>query len=101
MSTLSADGSLTASNVPPWDISSPGTNFFSTLVSGSGYWRIDSVGSVDSGGPLKTHWGIYLNSKAANMMPPDLTGKKMPYGLIFTLGDPDNGNSLFLERAKK
>lgn len=98
---LRTDGRFTATNVPPWELGSPGTNFFSTLLSGSGTWRIDSVGSVDDGGrPLKTHWGVYLDSDTTKIMPAGLTGQTPPYGLIFTLGDPDSGDALTFQRTK-
>jgi len=101
MIDLRADGSFTATNVPPWELDSPGMNFFSALVSGSGKWRIDSVGSIDDGSrPLKTHWGVYLDSDTAKMMPAGLTGQKPPYGLIFTLGDPDSGDAMIFQKAK-
>jgi hypothetical protein len=98
---LRADGTFVATNVPPWQPGFPPTNFFDRLVSGSGTWRIDSVGSVDDGRkPLKTHWGVYLDSPITKIEPVGLTGQKPPYGLIFTLGDPDSGDAMILERAK-
>ncbi len=97
---LRPDGSFTATNVPPSELESPGKNFFNTLLSGSGKWRIDRVGSVDDGSrPLKTHWGIYLNSRTAKIMPVGLSNQKPPYGLIFTLGDPDSGYALILTKT--
>src|SRR5262245_42205044 len=51
---LRADGTFIATNVPPWQDGFPPTNFFDTLISGSGTWRVGSVGSVDDGRkPLK------------------------------------------------
>jgi len=98
---LRGDGTFVASNVPPWQEGFPATNFFDTLISGSGTWRIDSVGSVDDGRkPLKTHWGVYLDSPAAKFDAAGLTSQKPPYGLIYTLGDPDSGQALILERKK-
>jgi hypothetical protein len=98
---LRPDGTFTATSVPPWELGSPGTNFFSTLLSGSGTWRIDSVGGVDDGSrPIKTHWGVYLDSHKAKMQPVGLMGHKPPYGLIFTFGDPDSGDAMILERTK-
>jgi hypothetical protein len=98
---LRPDGTFTASNVPPWEIGSPGTNFFNVLLSSSGTWSVGSVGSVDDGRrPLKTHWGVDLNSETAKIRPAGLTGKKPPYGLIFTLGDPDSGTVMILEKAR-
>lgn len=96
---LQADGTFTAANVPPWELGSPPASLLSKLLSGSGTWRIDSVGSVDDGwGPLKTHWGVYLDSRDAKMMPVGLTGQAPPYGLIFTLGDPDSGTVMILAK---
>jgi len=98
---LRADGTFIATNVPPWQNGFPPPNFFDTLISGSGTWRIDSVGSVDDGRkPLKTHWGVYLDSPSAKFDAVGLTGAKSPYGLIYTLGDPDSGEALILERTK-
>ena len=34
------------------------------------------------------------------MQPVGLTGKKPPFGLIFTLGDPDSGDAMMLARVK-
>jgi hypothetical protein len=98
---LAANGTFTATNVPPSVFGAPPTNFLGSLVTGSGTWRIDRVGGVDNGrGSVKTHWGIYLDSQATKMQPPGLTGNKPPYGLIYTLGDPDSGTVMIFERAK-
>lgn len=61
---LRADGTFTATNVPPWK-----------------------------------HWGVYLESDAVDLDPPGLTGRKPPYGLIYTLGDPDSGDAMIFERT--
>jgi len=96
---LRADGTFIATNVPPRQDGFPPTNFLDPLISGSGTWRIGSVGSVDDGRrPLKTHWGVYLDSPAAKLASVGLTSPKPPYGLIYTLGDPDSGEALILER---
>jgi hypothetical protein len=98
---LRADGSFTATNIPPFQEAFSGTNYFTTLVSGSGTWRIDGVGLVSDGkAPLKTHWGIYLDSPIAKFEPAGLTAQTRPFGLIFTLGDPDGGQAIILERAR-
>jgi hypothetical protein len=97
---LRVDGTFSATNVPPLLLNSPDTNFFSTLISGSGTWRLASVGSVgDGSGSVKTHWGVNLDS-VANFQPVGLSGAKPPYGLIYTLGDPDEGLALILEKTK-
>lgn len=98
---LRADRTFIATNVPPQQLGSPGTDFFNTLLSDSGTWRLDAVGGVDSGwGSIKTNWGIYFDSKAARISAAALTGKKPPYGLIFTLGDPDSGQAMILEKER-
>ena len=100
---LRVDGTFIASNVPRWEFgSSPGTNFFSTLISGSGTWRIGTVGAVSDGlNKSKLSWGVYLDSKSAKFMPVGFTEQKPPYGLIFTLGDPDSGEAMIYERVTR
>lgn len=94
------DGSFIATNVAP--ASSSATNppgFANSLLSGSGSWRIGSVGGIKNVfGPEKTHWGIYLDSPGLEIQPVGLTHSRPPYGLIFTIGDPDEGTALILER---
>jgi len=43
--------------------------------------------------------GIRLESESEAMMAPGLKGDGPPYGLIFTIGDPDAGQVLILEKA--
>ena len=97
---LRADGTFIATNVPPLMLGhSPDANFFSTLISGSGTWHFADVGGVgDGSGTVKTHWGVDMDSAAAHFMPVGLSGAKSPYGLIYTLGDPDEGMALILEK---
>ena len=98
---LRSDGSFSATNLPAWVDGFPGTNFFSTLVSGSGKWRVGSVGPIDNGGPpLKTHWGIYFDGVSNKMESAGLTGSNSPYGLVFTIGDPDSGEAMFFQKTK-
>lgn len=96
---LLADGRFTANNVPPQSSETPDARLFKKLLSGSGNWRIDSVGGIDNGlGREQTHWGVYLESPMVHIEAAGLTGTKPPYGLIFTLGDPDSGQAMFFER---
>jgi hypothetical protein len=98
---LSADGTFVATNVPPFVFGAPPLNSLSSLVSDRGTWRLDSVGGVDNGtGKIKTHWGAHLDSQSFQIQSPGFTGNKPPYGLIFTIGDPDSGTVMVLERAK-
>jgi len=95
---LNADGTFEAVNVPPWSLERPGKGFPDRLMSGSGRWRIDSVGAVDNGWSSRRVWGVYFDSPAAKLAAAHLTGRRPPYGLIFLLGDPDAGEALILTR---
>ncbi len=99
---LRADGTFTATNVPPWQLDTPGTNFFALLLSGTGKWEKDTLGAVSSGRKSKSIWGVYLrmpdDGTHPRMHPANFTGDKPPYGLIFTLGDPDSGHAVILKR---
>jgi len=98
---LAADGTFVATNLPPFVFGAPPITSLSSLVAGSGKWQLDSVGGVDSGtGNIKTHWGVHLDSPSPQIQSPGFTGDKTPYGLIFTIGDPDSGTVMILERAK-
>jgi hypothetical protein len=94
---LKADGTFTAANVPPLN-SDPGPGFVARLRSGSGKWRVDPVGRVDGGWESKTVWGVYLDSPS-ELGPAHIAGRTAPYGLIFSVGDPDSGEVLVLKRT--
>jgi len=95
---LAADGPFTAPNVPPFEFGAPPISSLDSLVSGSGTWRLESVGSIDSGfGEPKTHWGVRLGSLDHPLAFAGFTGDKAPYGLIFTIGDPDTGTVMILK----
>lgn len=97
---LREDGTFDASNVPPPMVSGNTPDFFSRLVSVSGTWRLDGVGSVGSGGrSSQGRWGVAFDADPTKVMSAGLTGEQPPYGLIFTLGDPDSGDVLILEKA--
>jgi hypothetical protein len=102
---LREDGTFLARNVPPPTLDAMSRDFFSRLVSTEGRWHIDRVGTIDDGArPLKTHWGLRLDSgpaaAAAAARPVGLTGDGPPYGLVFTIGDPDGGHVLILEKVR-
>jgi hypothetical protein len=92
---LRSDGSFIAINLPPWKLEEPDNHFFSGLLSGEGKWEKDVI-TLDPGS--KQIWGIYLRSNQNKFHPAQLTGEKAPYGLIFTLGDPDSGNAILLKK---
>lgn len=99
---LAADGTFTAANVPPFEFRDPPIASLDSLVSGSGPWQIESVGSVDDGmGKLKTHWGVRLGSMERPLTFAGFTGQDSPYGLIFTIGDPDSGTVMILRAGDR
>lgn len=90
------DGTFSATNVPPWELDTPKTDFFESLLSGTGRWEIGRMGTLDPGG--HTIWGVYLRDPANKMHPANFTGKKAPYGLMFQLGDPDSGYVVLMKK---
>jgi hypothetical protein len=98
---LFADGSFTATRVPPRGPQTAASDreFWGELLNASGRWRVGSVGGIDNGfGREETHWGVYLDAETTPVDAAGLTGTKPPYGLIFKVGDPDSGEAMFLER---
>jgi hypothetical protein len=119
---LRADGTFSATNVPPWD-EDVDEGFVAALVSGEGRWEKNPMGILDPG--ERTIWGVALKTleqaefrnrhakTLANLKKGEvfrdfpkakfsgaaLTGQKPPYGLIFTLGDPDSGHVIVLKRT--
>ena len=92
---LRANGSFSATNLPPWTSGGRGTNFLASLVSGEGRWEKGTLGTIDG---RKTIWGVYLRTPDDRFHPAGFTGDSPPYGLIFTLGDPDAGEAVLLKR---
>lgn len=95
---LRADGTFTATNIPPWKMDEPDKSFFPSLVSGTGKWEKDTLGTLYPGS--KRIWGVYLRTPDNRFHPADFTGDRPPYGLIFTLGDPDSGYAVILKRKQ-
>jgi len=96
---LAADGTYSATNVPPFRFEGPGATLPNALVSGSGTWRIETVGTVDTGfGEPKEYWGVRLGSLDNPLTFAAFTGRKPPYGMIFTIGDPDTGTVMRLRK---
>lgn len=90
---LHPDGTFKVSNVPPWQTDDPDKGFFSSLLSGTGKWEKTTIGAD----PI---WGVYLRSPDNRFSPACFTGTKPPYGLIFTLGDPDSGYAVILKQKQ-
>ena len=95
---LNADGTFSATNIPPWKLEGPDRGFFAGLLSGTGRWEKAELGTLDPGG--HRIWGVYLRTPDDRFHPADFTGSKPPYGLIFTLGDPDSGDAVILKRKQ-
>jgi hypothetical protein len=88
-----------AINLPPWDFGEPDDTFLSAFQSGEGKWEKSEMGTLDPGS--RKIWGVYLRMNDSQFHPANLTGDEPPYGLIFTLGDPDSGNAIILKRKRK
>ena len=98
---LRADHTFVATNFPDWRETQPVEYFLDGLHTRNGTWQIESVGSIDDGSrPLKTHWGIRLNTNDTNLWCAGLTSKKPPYGFIFGYGDPDSGTVMQFIRTR-
>jgi hypothetical protein len=98
---LRDDGTFLAYNVPPMGIDGASPAFLAQLVNASGTWQIDSLGSLGDGrGSVKTTWGVRLDARSTPLASPFFTGPKPPHGLIFTIGDPDGGDALILEKTR-
>lgn len=98
---LESDGSFTLTDYPTWtEPFSPTNGQFLAVISTTGRWSCDTVGTVSDGRRSQSHWGIRFvdtNSKIESLA---LTGKAPPYGLIMTYGDPDSGQVMILEKKK-
>lgn len=93
---LRGDGSFIATNVPPWTLGQPEPDFYSSFVSDTGHWVINRLGTRDPGGhPI---WGVYLRDPGNDIHPANVIGERGHFGLIFTIGDPDQGDAITLKR---
>jgi len=95
---LHADGTFTATNVPPWATGVPNQDFSASLITGTGTWLKSAIGTLDPG--HKSIWGISLSTSDKRNMAAEFTGEKPPYGLIFEIGDPDSGYAILLRRKQ-
>ena len=95
---LHADGTFAATNVPPWELCTPSARFFASLISTTGKWEKVTLGILDPG--QRDIWGVRLHTPGSNIHPAFFTGDQPPYGLMFTLGDPDSGHAVILRRKQ-
>lgn len=93
---LKRDGTFRATNVP--DITDRRACGENKLITASGQWTIETVGSVDNGwGDPKSAWGLVLTGITGNVSI-GFMGDEPPYKLIFTYGDPDEGAVMIFSR---
>ena len=93
---LHADGTFTAINVPPPIDFLPKSDFNSVLIQSTGKWEIGKTGTQDPG--ARPIWGVYLRDQSIKLLSANFTGEKMPYGLLFQIGDPDSGYAIVLKK---
>jgi hypothetical protein len=87
--TVFSDGTFKASDFPIWEESDVTEYKLNQLVSVSGKWSIEIVGGVSFGGnDVRSVWGLAFTGTIPSA---SFTGKKSPFGLLFTYGDPDSG----------
>jgi hypothetical protein len=97
---LREDSTFTATLVPTGHSDPTEQGFFETLITCSGRWDVDGIGSIANGGrPPKTLWGVVLESEEITIQL-SVTGRGAPYELLMTIGDPDAGRVLMFEREK-
>ncbi len=70
------------------------------MVSKKGTWEITVLGAIDVGEKenLK-HWGIHLMDLPIEIRGAGLMNKKYPYDIIFTFGDPDQGDVMIFKKT--
>jgi hypothetical protein len=98
---LRDDGTFTATNVPSRDSDAGDEEFFGRLVTCSGAWQLDVIGSIaNAGGPPKQQWGVVCASEECEIDAVALIGSAAPFGLMMTFGDADAGRVIVFEREE-
>lgn len=93
---INIDGSYKATNFPNWMEREEANNNHPKLISETGTWRIDEIGSISSKDGTINVWGIRFSGiETAN-----LTKNTPPHGLIFSYGDPDSGDVMIYEKIE-
>lgn len=91
------DGTYTVTNFPLWKEIGATEYEFKSLLTMTGTWQIEAVGTVSNSAESTTAWGIVfepaLDDSVANLM-----NNEPPHGLIFTYGDPDSGDVMIFEK---
>jgi hypothetical protein len=93
--TLRADGTFSADNLPLWRETAPAQHELERLANLSGNWKLAAFGVVADGDRFRDIWTLDFGppAKFAN-----LTKASAPHGLLFTFGDPDNGDVMYFEQ---
>jgi hypothetical protein len=95
---LLPNNTFEAHDFPVWQESVAGGYEFDQLISTNGNWVIQEVGGVSTGGDdIKPVWGLNFSGIIISA---SFTGNQSPYSLIFTFGDPDNGNVMIFEAVR-
>ncbi|NOZ46460.1 MAG: hypothetical protein GXO79_06720 [Chlorobi bacterium] len=93
---IKANGEFEALNIPYFKGFPPKYN---GLITKRGKWIKDVLGIINVGEKenLK-HWGIHLIEMPTELKGAGLMNKKYPYDLIFTFGDPDQGEIMIFKK---
>ena len=86
---LNTDSTYTMTEVP--DFTGVVSDFkYKGAISTKGKWHFEIIGSIANGKDKPSDmWGIILTGVPTNLQSIGFTGKKAPYGLLITYGDPD------------
>ncbi|WP_196889828.1 hypothetical protein [Aureivirga sp. CE67] len=72
---------------------------YSGLISEKGKWQKDVLGAIDVGEKENLeHWGIHFIEMRKELKGAGLMNKKDPYDLVFTFGDPDQGEVMIFKK---
>jgi hypothetical protein len=95
--TLKPDSTFNAIDIPSFTGQSD--FHFNGLISENGKWHIATNGGVANGsGGTDPIWGMDLDSLPGNLKHIEFLGKKPPYKLIITYGDPDEGAVMIFKK---
>jgi hypothetical protein len=98
---LAADGTFTATNVPPFVLPAPGSSTLSCLVTGSGTWRVEEIPPVRKAeSSPQSRWGIALDSQGTAIRSPALIGNP-PYALLFTCEESPHNETVMIFQKEK
>ena len=88
--TLQADGTFVALDFPTW--SEEGHYELQSIDTFTGWWNVDTIGSVSDGETDTPVWGLRLDADGRDTTWAHLVGDRAPYTIHFSFGDPDAGD---------